>query len=75
MRSAEAKMKMDIRIGDGRALGEGGVSKTLSNGGGQKTVVLLCLVSEPEETEEDEGAEDRGPSGGLERIDRKRIVL
>ena len=67
------KRGINIRIGDGRALGEGGVAETLGNGGSQKTIVLLSLISEPEETEEDECAEDGGPSGGLERIHYRRV--
>jgi hypothetical protein len=64
---------MNVRIGDGRALGECGVSETLGNGGGQKAIVLLSLISEAEEAEKDERAEDGGPSGGLERIDYSRV--
>ena len=37
--------------------------------------MLPCLFREPEETEEDECAEDGSPSGGLERIDRDRVLV
>ena len=67
MRGSEMKRGINVRVGDGRALGEGGVTQTLGNGGRQEAVVLLCLISEPEEAEEHERAEDSSPSSGLER--------
>jgi hypothetical protein len=61
------KRGMNIRIGDGRGLGESSESETLGDGGSQKTVVLLRLISESEETEKDECAKDGSPSSGLKR--------
>ena len=63
---SEMKRGMNIRIGDGRGLGESSDSETLGDGGSQKAVVLLRLLSEPEETEEDERAKDGSPSSGLQ---------
>jgi len=54
--------RLDHRIGDCRALGEGRGSETLGDGGGQKTVVLLRFIGESEEGEEKERAKDDRPS-------------
>lgn len=75
MVGSETKGKIDIRVGDGRTLGERGVSKTLGNGGSKKAVVLPRLISEPEESEKDERAEDGRPSGGLKRYNESRAPI
>ena len=65
---------MNTRIGAGRALGEGGVSETLGDGGSQEPVVLPRLVSESEEAEEDESGNDAIPTRNLQDNDRERIL-
>ena len=69
------KGEIEIRGGDGHLLGEFRPSAQFGQGGCQKAVMLLCLVNEPEETEEDEGAKDGSPSGGLERINDGRLLV
>ena len=59
------KGRISIRIGGCRALGESGGSETLGDGGGQQTVILLRLISEPEESEEDERGDDGSPPAKL----------
>ena len=56
-------------VGGGFALSKRCDSEILGNCGSQETVVLLCLVGEPKETEEDECAEDGTPSTGLQPVD------
>ena len=75
MGGSEMNREINIRVGDGRALGERGVSKTLGNGGSQEAIVLPRLISEPEEAEEDESAKDGGPSGGLISINQIRVQV
>jgi len=60
---------LDHRVGAGHALGESGVSETLGDGGSQEAVVLFRLIGKSEETEEDERANDVGPSNALKRND------
>ena len=62
---SEMKRGMNIRVGDGRGLGESSVSETLGDGGSNEAVVLLRLISESEESEEDKRAKDGSPSSGL----------
>lgn len=47
--------------------------KMLGDGGGQRSVDLLYLISESEEPEENKHAKDGSPTGGLKRISRSRI--
>ena len=56
-------------VGGGLALSKRCDSEIFGNCGSQETVVLLCLAGEPEETEEDECAEDGTPSLNLDRVD------
>lgn len=65
MFGSEMKGRISIRIGGCRALGESGESETLGDGGGQKTVILLRLISESEESEEDKRGNDGSPSTEL----------
>ena len=69
------RRRSDIRVGHGHALGERGVSKTLGDGGSQKTVVLHRLVGKSEETEKDERANDSSPSSDFERVDDIQPLL
>ena len=69
------KRRIDIRIGDRRALGGGGGSETLGDGGGPKAVVLLRLIGESKESEEAERAKDGSPSIELKRNDGSHILL
>ena len=63
------KGKPDTRDGGGRVLCEFCVSKDFDQGRCKKAVVLLRLVSEPEESETDESAKHGSPSGCLKRRD------
>ena len=56
-------------VGSGHALSKCCYFEILGNCGSQETVVLLRLAGEPEETEEDECAEDGTPSINLEPVD------
>ena len=56
-------------VGVGLALSKRCDSEIFGNCGSQETVVLLCLAGEPEETEEDERAEDGTPSLNLDHVD------
>jgi hypothetical protein len=68
------RLGINVRIGDTRALGKRGVTNSLGDGGSQSAIVLLGFVSESEEGEEDEGAENGGPSSGLEEINGNRAL-
>ena len=65
---------MNARIGADRTLGESGVSETLGDGRSQNAIVLLRLISESEESEEDERGNDGTPSGNLTRRGKNRIL-
>ena len=56
-------------VGGGLALSKRCDSEILGNCGSQETVVLLCLVGEPKETEEGERAEDGTPSIDLRPVE------
>ena len=60
-------------VGDGHALSKRCDSEMLGNCGSQETVVLLCLVGEPKETEEDECTEDGTPSFNLDTVDEAPV--
>ena len=60
-------------VGGGHALSKRCNSEILGDCGSQETVVLLCLVGEPKETEECERAEDGTPSRNLDPADVVRV--
>ena len=65
----------DIRVRDGPALGESGISQTLGDSGSQKPVVLHCLIGKSEESEEQECAKNSSPSIDLKRSDESRVLV
>ena len=64
-RCTRERERSDIRVGHGSTVSECSISEALGDGASKKAVVLDRLVGEPEETEEDECAEDGSPSSQL----------